>query len=161
MKAAQATRFRDPTSSYSLDNLAGHPIDVVCPRCAAHARVIADPATDELPTARPRRLVCRTCGHAETWSPRNRPSCWGAAVDPFFRQPLWLTATVRGDRLWAYNRAHLDLLAEFVAAGLRERGPYGGCSMSLIEKLPAWLKSRRNRADILAAVARLRAWEAR
>jgi hypothetical protein len=157
MKAARTSRFRDPTSDYSLDNLARQPIDVVCPRCAAHARVVADPAVEELPAIQPRRLVCRTCGHVATWSSRNRSSCRGGGVDPFFQQPLWLTATVRGHRLWAYNRAHLDLLAEFVAAGLRERGPYGGCSMSLIEKLPAWLKSRHNRADILAAVARLRA----
>ncbi|GAA3951443.1 hypothetical protein [Actinoplanes auranticolor] len=153
----RAPRFRDPTSDYSLYNLALHPIDAVCPRCAAHALVIADPATDLLPTSRPRRLVCRPCGHTATWSSPGRSSWWGAAVDPFFQQPLWLTTTVRGHRLWAYNREHLTLLGEYVAADLRERGPYGGCSMSMIEKLPAWIKSAGNRADVLAAVARLRA----
>jgi len=150
-------RFRDPTSAYSLYNLAARPIDVVCPRCAAHARVIAEPGDDRPVTTLPRRLVCSSCGHTRDWSPRRGSSWWGAAVDPFFQQPLWLTTTVRGHRLWAYNRGHLELLARFTAAGLRERGPYGGCSMSLIEILPAWLKSARNRADVLAAVARLMA----
>jgi hypothetical protein len=154
---AQAVRFRDPTSAYSLYALAVHPIDVVCPRCSAHARVIADPGDDQPSTTRPRRLACFTCGHTRTWSPRSGSSWWGTAVDPFFRQPLWLTATVRGHRLWVYNREHLALLAQYAAAGLRERGPHGGCSMSMIEKLPAWMKSAGNRADVLSAVARLEA----
>ena len=154
--AATTVRFRDPTSPYSLYALAANPIDVVCPRCAAHARVVGDPSSDEPSTTRPRRLMCVKCGHAATWSPRHGSSWWGVAVDPFFQQPLWLTATVRGHRLWAYNREHLDLLAQFVAAGLRKRGPYGGCWMSMIETLPVWMKSARNRNDVLAAVARLR-----
>jgi ribosomal protein S27AE len=150
-----AVRFRDPTSAYSLYALAAHPIEVVCPRCGAHARVIADPGNDQPSTTRPRRLVCSTCGHTETWSPRSGSSWWGAAVDPFFQQPLWLTATVRGHRLWAYNREHLALLAQFATAGLRERGPHGGCSMSMIETLPAWMKVARNRDKVLSAVTRL------
>ncbi|GAA2396054.1 zinc ribbon domain-containing protein [Dactylosporangium salmoneum] len=153
----QAARFRDPTSAYSLYDLALHPIDVVCPQCAARARVVGAPGDDRPSTTRARRLVCAACGHTATWSPRSGSSWWGAAVDPFFRQPLALTTAVRGHLLWAYNREHLLLLAQFVAAGLRERGAHGGCSMSMIETLPAWLKSARNRDDVLAAVARLAA----
>jgi hypothetical protein len=155
--SAPASRHRDPTSSYSLDNRARHPIDVVCPRCAAHGRVIAEPGTEELPTTCPRRLVCAGCGHTAIWSPRGRSVRREAGRDPFFRQPLWLSATVRGHLLWAYNREHLDVLAAFVAAGLRERGPYGNCSMSMIERLPAWIKFARNRDDVLSTVVRLRA----
>ncbi|MEV6927827.1 hypothetical protein AB0M46_25460 [Dactylosporangium sp. NPDC051485] len=155
--ASRAVRFRDPTSAYSLYALAVHPIDVVCPRCAARARVVGEPGDDRPSTTRARRLVCSACGHTATWSSRSGSSWWGAAVDPFFRQPLVLTTVVRGHVLWAYNRAHLVLLAQFVAAGLRERGPHEGCSMSLIEMLPAWMKSARNRDGVLAAVARLAA----
>ncbi|MGI5241865.1 hypothetical protein [Dactylosporangium sp. CA-139066] len=150
-------RFRDPTSAYSLYALASHPIDVVCPRCAARARSIGEPGDERPPTTRPRRLVCSACGHTATWSPRSGSSWWGAAADPFFQQPLWLTAAVRGHVLWAYNREHLALLAQYVAADLRERGPNGSCSMSMIETLPAWMKSARNRDDVMAAVARLEA----
>src|ERR1044072_7337487 len=105
--SAPAARFRDVTSPRSLYVLAAHPIEVTCPRCAAHARVVPAPGDDEPPTPRPRRLLCPMCGHAATWSPRNGASGGGAAVAPFFRQPLWLTTTVRGHRLWAYNRDHL------------------------------------------------------
>ncbi|MBB4741490.1 ribosomal protein S27AE [Actinoplanes octamycinicus] len=145
------TRFHDPTADHSLYALAHQPIDVVCPRCAAHAQVVAAPSGHD------RRLVCPACSHTRTWSSRTDSSRWSGLVDPFFRRPLWLTTTVRGHGLWAYNRAHLDLLTEFVAASLRERGPGGGCSMSLIEKLPPWMKSARNRPDLLAALTRLRA----
>jgi hypothetical protein len=154
---AQAKRFRDPTSASSLYALAVQPIDVVCPRCSAHARVIAEPGDSQVSTIRPRRLVCLECGQTRTWSPRSGSSWWGTAVDPFFRQPLWLTATARGHRLWAYNREHLALLAQYAAAELRERGPGGGCSMSMIETLPAWMKSAGNRAGLLSAMARLEA----
>lgn len=150
-----AVRFRDPTSAHSLYALASHPVDVECPRCSAHARVLAYPGDGRPSTTRSRRLSCAACGHTRTWSPRSGSSWWGAAVDPFFQQPLWLTATVRGHRLWAYNREHLDLLARFTAAGLRERGPHGGCSMSMIETLPGWLKAAGNRAGIRSAVSRL------
>lgn len=153
---AQPVRFRDPTSYYSLYNLARDPVHVVCPRCTAHARVLVAEAGDASPLVVPRRLQCTACGHTRTWPAQSSGSWWGAAVDPFFQQPLWLTTTVRGHLLWAYNGAHLALLTEFVTADLRERGSHGGCSMSLIERLPAWLKSSRNRADILAATARLR-----
>ncbi|GAB7037522.1 hypothetical protein JCM9533A_13700 [Catenuloplanes niger JCM 9533] len=106
------------------------------------------------PERRSRRLTCAACGHTRTWSPRTGSSWWGAAVDPFFQRPLWLTAPVRGHLLWAYNRHHLTLPAEYAAAGPRKRGPYGG---SMIETLPAWLKSAANRAHVRSATSRLMA----
>ncbi|MBM2615810.1 hypothetical protein JIG36_09605 [Actinoplanes sp. LDG1-06] len=119
--------------------------------------MVGVPGDEQPSTTRGRRLVCSHCGHAANWAPRHRSSWWGAAVDPFFQQPLWASATVRGHRLWVYNREHLTVLTEFVAADLRERGPYGGCWMSMIETLPAWMKSARNRDDVLATLARLEA----
>lgn len=148
---ATTVRFRDPSSAYSLYGFARSAVDVVCPRCGAHARVVPGPDDDQ------RRLVCGGCGHAKGWQASRQTTWWGVAADPYFRQPLWLTTSVHGHRLWAYNLEHLNLLTEFVGAGLRERGAHGGCDMSVIEKLPAWLKSARNRDDVLAALGRLRA----
>ncbi|BCJ47086.1 hypothetical protein GCM10010168_83070 [Actinoplanes ianthinogenes] len=165
-----AARFRDPTWEYTLVALAGQPIDVVCPRCAARARVITPPGAgaplvagvdaqvilDAAAAAdRLRRLVCSACGYTRTASPPTSSPSRGGPVDPFFRQPLFLTTRVRGHHLWAYHRPHLDLLTRFIAAGLRERGPGGGCVMSLLERLPPWMKSARNRDDLLAALADL------
>jgi hypothetical protein len=82
---------------------------------------------------------------------------WGAAADPYFQLPLWLTTQCCGGHtLWALNGAHLDLLEVYVTARLRERGDVPG-SMSLVERLPAWVKSGRNRDEITRAIHRLRA----
>jgi hypothetical protein len=72
----------------------------------------------------------------------------GGGGDAYFGLPLWLTTDCRGHVLWAYNIAHLDLLEAFVSAQLRERGPILG-SMSLVERLHAWIKDalRDNPAD--------------
>jgi len=77
-------------------------------------------------------------------------------VDPWFRLPLWLQAGCCGKLLWAYNTGHLDLLEAYIGARLRERGPVPG-SMSMAERLPAWLKSAKNRQHILRTCQQLRA----
>jgi hypothetical protein len=86
---------------------------------------------------------------------------FGASVDPYFRLPVWLQAECCAHVLWAYNGRHLDLLESYVVARLRERGavavPYvRPAPMSLVERLPAWLKSAKNRDEVLRSIRRLR-----
>jgi hypothetical protein len=82
---------------------------------------------------------------------------WGGQVDPFFRLPLWLTAECCGGHtLWAFNERHLDLLEAFVAARLRERGTGPG-GLTLVARLPTWLKRAKHRGEILRVIRRLRA----
>jgi hypothetical protein len=59
----------------------------------------------------------------------------------------------------AYNLEHLDLLRRFVAADLRERDPWyeHGRKMTYIGRLPAWIKSAKNRTEVLRAIDRMRA----
>lgn len=104
-----------------------------------------------------RRLVCRSCGlsridtgpHGGTRRPGQR-CC---------RPALWLRAETRHGELWAYNLEHLDLIRRFVAADLRERAPWydTGRKMTLVARLPAWIKSAKNRTEVLHAIDRLRA----
>ncbi|RAY16859.1 TFIIB-type zinc ribbon-containing protein [Actinomadura craniellae] len=151
-------RFTDP--AVSLYALAADPIHVVCPACAGHAEVV--PWLDGEPPHPysahwPRRLVCRACGHARNWrETKKASSCWGGEVDPYFRQPLWLCADCCGGHtLWAFNERHLDILENYVSARLRERGEYVG--MTMLARLPAWLKSAKHRTEILRTIGRLRA----
>ncbi|MBF6169422.1 hypothetical protein IU486_32555 [Streptomyces gardneri] len=89
---------------------------------------------------------------------RSGPEHWGTVRDPFFQCPLWFQADCRGHRLWAYNRRHLEYLRAYVAAGLRERAlPNDGWGrMTMAAKLPAWLKSAKNRAEVLRVIDKLR-----
>jgi hypothetical protein len=154
---APAERYRDESRTLSLFALAGRGIDVVCPRCRGHARVVVRPGDDPSGRWPSRRLSCTGCGHCADWTTRR--TTWGEPVDPFFGLPLWLLARCRGTGqvLWALNLAHLDLLAAFVGARLRERGHVPAVNSTMVERLPTWLKVRGNRAEILRAVARLRA----
>lgn len=81
------------------------------------------------------------------------------ATDPYFGVPLWLQLETRHGWLWAYNLAHLDLLRRFVQAPLRERAPWydTGQKMTLVARLPLWIKRAKNRDEILRAITRIRA----
>jgi len=153
-------RFRDP-----LTRLGGFAdkILVRCPACDGRAAVIPDPnvAGDGWRSRCHRRLSCLHCGYTDTWTaPREGnyrmvPEPCGSD-DPYFRLPLWLRADCCGAHvLWAYNGEHLDLLEAYLAARLRERGDYPG-SMSMVERLPAWLKSAKHRDEALRTIRRLR-----
>ncbi|MBQ1089947.1 hypothetical protein [Streptomyces sp. B93] len=154
-------RFRDPrrTAYDFLD-----PVLVRCPRCARMARVEPQPGAEPKPTRwphfTPRRLVCLSCGLARgreaNWVALNRDSA--DARDPYFRLPLWLQTRTRHGHLWAYNLEHLDLIRRFAAASLRERAPWYdvGVRMTLVARLPVWIKRGRNRAEVLRAVDRVR-----
>jgi hypothetical protein len=142
-----ARRFRDPflwPLSFAAEN-----IDVVCPRCGSHA-VVATERVEGCPVGRwPRRLVCTTCVTSTPWT--------GNVLDPSFIRRLWFRAgCCGGHTLWAYNETHLELLENYVAATLRERGDAGN-RMTVIARLPAWLKAARNRDEILRTITRLRA----
>jgi hypothetical protein len=151
---AEADRFRDPL--IRLPALAADDIYVVCPRCQRRAVVVA--RRDKVGSAMfwPRRLVCPRCAYAADWDATREPTVWGAPTDPFFRLPLWLTADCCGGHtLWAFNSRHLDLLANYVGARLRERGPVPG-TMSMLERLPAWLTAAHHRDEVLRVIGRLR-----
>ncbi len=77
------------------------------------------------------------------------------AQDSRFGVPLWLrTECCGGHLLWATNDAHLDYLASYVGATLRERP---APPSRLAWRLPAWMKQAKHREEVLHAIERLRA----
>lgn len=99
----------------------------------------------------PVRLDCR-CG----WQVDTEIQWWPEQVegtDPLFGLDLWLRSMFRSHVLWAYNADHLRFLREYVAADLRERVPTQNGSTA--SRLPKWIKSARNRDDLLAAIIKL------
>lgn len=149
-------RHRDDRS---LHDFLGEAL-VVCPKCDHAARTRAnDPASTDGRTSR--RLTCDHCGLTRSLvdGSTRRPRRPIAVVDSFFGLPLWLQAPCCGEVLWAYNTEHLAFLEAFVGARLRERrrsSKYGWSNRALVSRLPAWLKSRKDRADVLACIDRLR-----
>lgn len=142
-------RFYDPGDTHSRFSAS---VLVRCPRCTRIAHFERRPCTP--PDADGKRyphtrLICRSCGLCRINT--------GPSTGP--RPPLWLRTGTRHGELWAYNLQHLDLIRRFVAADLRERAPWydHGRKMTLVARLPAWMKSAKNRDEVLRAVNRLRA----
>ncbi|MCX4766478.1 hypothetical protein OG562_37005 [Streptomyces sp. NBC_01275] len=148
-------RFRDPRVT-QYDYVSS--MLVRCPRCerVAHYECRPGRAPDAHGVIRSeRRLVCRSCGLSRISSGPSKAHSGGQPCRP----SLWLRAETRHGVVWAYNLEHLDLLRRFVAASLRERAPWydTGRKMTLIARLPAWIKSAKNRTEVLRALDRLRA----
>ncbi|WP_392959037.1 hypothetical protein [Streptomyces sp. LN245] len=137
---------------------------VVCPRCGGRAVVVPVPGmaaskyfSDLL--FRPRRLACAGCGAVTDWTAEERGGGLVGAVpggteDPFFRRPLWLQTRCAGRILWAYDEEHVDALAAYVGARLRERR--ASPTRAMFARLPAWMKSAGRRDEVLAGLATLR-----
>ena len=141
-------RFYDPGDTLSQFSASAL---VRCPRCERIAHFERRPCT--VVDARGRRypqtrVICRSCGLCRINTGPSR-CC---------RPPLWLQTETRHGQLWAYDLRHLDLIRRFVAADLRERAPWyeTGRKMTLVGRLPAWIKSAKNRDEVLRAVDRLR-----
>lgn len=133
---------------------------VRCPRCDSCAEVVlkdrnVDVEESKTPVAATylfaaRRLVCTHCGYVKEWE--------GKRVSPteledwYFHRPLWLQTSCCGEVLWAFNKDHLDFLEDFVGAGLREAYPNG----TIASRLPEWMKSAKNRNDVLKCIRKLR-----
>ncbi|MEG3143494.1 hypothetical protein U1839_02405 [Sphingomonas sp. RT2P30] len=75
-------------------------------------------------------------------------------IDPYFGLPLFLTEVVGSEQLWAYNPVHLVFLEAYLNASLRERAA-GQRSMTMMARLPRWMKTAGARPKLRRAFAHL------
>ncbi|WP_088068111.1 hypothetical protein [Gottfriedia luciferensis] len=112
---------------------------IECPQCKKGTRItwVANKSKQ--------KLVCQKCGIVYV---SNSISNIGG------EESLWLQTHCCGKTLWAYNKEHLDFLENYVRASLRERVPK--INSSLASRLPNWIKSAKNREEILKGITKLR-----
>ena len=155
------TRHHDDGTS--IHDFAGQ-FMVRCPKCDSCADVIRFETDVEVHPWRA-RFCCPQCGSTRDgtlggWSDRE-------PVDWVFGYNLWLQTPCCGQTLWAYNYAHLTFLASYVGAdhriGLTEAEAIekGIRNSTLASSLPAWMIAAKNRANVLKAINKLRAAEAK
>jgi len=126
-------------------------------RCA-HCRLPLPNAP--LPTAREIdgelhvRVKCPECGETVDYRADIAFPPAGASQPEPVRMRLYLTTQVGGETLWVDNLAHLDMLEDYLGAKVRERGEVRGLTM--MARLPAWMKSSTMRPKILRGLAHLR-----
>lgn len=159
--AGGVRRFRDPrVTRYDFLEV----IEVQCPRCRLAARVLSVPAaetTAHRSFLQPRRMSCISCGATRQHDGRQlifSSGARGPAADPYFGLPLWIQVHTRHGWLWAYNREHLMLIRSYVEADLRERANWYDTrqKMTLVARLPVWIKRGRNRQELMRVIDRLR-----
>lgn len=167
MVSGMKTETRGPIRHFdrrrALGSLAER-ILVVCPGCGGQAMNIRRPDLGEPKywgqlLSEPRRLVCTRCERTQEWTQGCYRSIGSSRSsnpsDPHFNRPLWLQTWCAGNILWAINEEHLEEMAGFVGAQLREHGPHCS-SRAMLASLPLWMKRADNRAAVLAGLDRLR-----
>lgn len=105
-------------------------------------------------------LRCQGCGRTASYDLWSLPPDVRDGVDPFFGYPLYLSTTVHGRHFWALNEVHLRVLEDYLTADLRKR-PLGRAGMTMMARLPRWMKESGNRASVVAALRRLHKLAAR
>ena len=130
-------------------------LHVYCHQCA-HQITVAIPGVKAQKLAM--KVTCPTCGSQEAYKPTYTPSAPApvrdVSTDPFFGMPLWYQESFKGNVLWAYNAEHLLYLEQYIAAKLRERN--GLVSMTMVERLPLFIKSAKNREELLKLLGRMK-----
>lgn len=128
------------------------PTPVVCPKCQSKAVVTLYSDGDKNEA----RLSCLSCGYNQAKLAEARTFYWGAKnpTDGYFGMDLWLQTDCAGESLWAFNKRHLEYLEGFVSAKHRQRNPNNETwkNSSLASRLPKWLKSAKNREQVLKAI---------
>ena len=114
-----------------------------------------------------KRIRCPCCGEpvvGEVSAP-DRPHILALGEvrrgqDPYFHYPLYFQGGFRGKLVWALNREHLRYLIDYLSADLRTV-PAGHLERSGMrsqaDRLPAFMKSAKNREGIVRLLTRLQA----
>jgi len=104
------------------------------------------------------KMSCPKCEASYAYKPRYikkelfyRPK---EGKDPFLSLPLWLTGNLKNKMLWAYNYEHLNYLEHYIGANIRSR--HSGAYSSMLERLPSWVKARKNREKLIKVINKIK-----
>lgn len=105
------------------------------------------------------RITCAHCGnHKEvsTLIAYNNGSYYELkqATHTYFGASLWFAHPFKNDVFWAYNRAHLEYLENYISAKLREHKDR--THFTLLEKLPKFYHDAKNRDSLLKIIEKLK-----
>ncbi len=137
-------RFKD--KNLTLDTFSDKTL-VVCPKCNGKATITSklNPESAEL-----------SCSFCHYYS--NKPIPFDKreldlTKDYHFDCEIWLQASFKNERFWAHNYEHLTYMKQYIGAGLRERNNRE--FFTLVEKLPSFIKSAKNRDRLLKLIDKL------
>jgi len=144
---------------------------VHCPQCHQCAQVRRLPSDEEIILAddsgrqsswrfrrsfSSRKLSCLHCSYTSIWKGTAQQK--GGPYDWYFGLPLWLQTPCCGEILWAFNEEHLSFLESYVTAKQRIKFHAQGRirNGTMASRLPIWIKSAKNRDEVVKGIARLK-----
>jgi len=117
---------------------------VVCPKCGKKA--VVNKEEDAI-------LSCYECHYISNKPDENNEKRYSMTTDYWFGCELWLQAAFKTEVFRANNYEHLAYMKEYIGAGLRERNNRE--FFTLVEKLPNFIKSAKNRDKLLKLIEKL------
>nr|MBS9767529.1 hypothetical protein [Flavobacteriaceae bacterium] len=101
------------------------------------------------------------CGIVESYKPKYMPHYninnlyISNGKESCFNTELWLQKVCKGNNVfWATNFKHLEYLKQYIQADIRERNDFQR-NMTMIAKLPKFIKSAKNRESLLKIIKQL------
>jgi DNA-directed RNA polymerase subunit RPC12/RpoP len=76
----------------------------------------------------------------------------GLVKDPFFNCVLWYQERFKNDVFWVLNQEHMLYLEQYVSADLRERNAKYNSGLTMVARLPNFIKVAKNRQHILKSI---------
>lgn len=137
------TRFKD--ANLRLSDFT-NTILVVCPKCQKKATIRQSKEDGAV-------LSCPECHYINNKPLEISEHSDSITRDYWFGQELWLVASIKNDVFWANNYEHLDYMKQYISSGLRERN--NRAFSTLVEKLPGFIKSAKNRERLLKLIEKL------
>ncbi|MBV7441600.1 phage terminase large subunit family protein [Weeksellaceae bacterium TAE3-ERU29] len=96
------------------------------------------------------RVSCPNCDFVGDYKPKYIKYSYSSA---FVDTELWLEKDFKGELFFACNYEHLEYLKQYIQAKIRERKD--GTYMTMVEKLPQFIKSAKNREGLLKLIKQL------
>ncbi len=127
-------------------------IQLNCPQCGKRIEFAIDKVTEKKEKM---RVSCPHCGFTHAYKPKytgyddlSQNVEWGK--ERIFQADLWLKKPYKNHLFWANNYQHLDYLKRYIQATIRERNDYP--RMSMIARLPPFIKAKKNRESLLQLI---------
>jgi len=110
---------------------------------------------EEIPKKTKVRTITCSCNHIEQFQPKYQEIIVSGVAkdgtDFYFNAKLWLSKSFKNEIFWAFNYEHLAYLKKYIEAKLRERN--NRTHKTMLEVLPPFIKSAKNRDELLKIIA--------
>ena len=129
---------------------------IVCENCNS----IFDLETKNLVTTiKKANCKCPDCSHQNQVDVEFRLYTTGGMFnqhtkDQYYGYDFWYKTNFKNNCFWAYNLEHLNEIEEYVVADVRKR--HLGEYQSMVERLPKWIGSKKNRDDLIKSIIKLK-----